>query len=225
MRLYETKADLIPGLDATDHAPDYLDDLEKQGQSPYGTSDTAVRSAAGLPPITAPAIGQALDANAPTMDGVANTPVNRNQPPQIIGGALGPQGGAFAQAHMTTQPPGLAASLPGPTPSGIGATVNSAIGAANPPLDSAGALDETRFVTGKDYRIPDGSAWRWSGRDLTPADPRAGAAVLRASPDPADIANGGSKSPWGTARNPVAACANRNNLHAKHKMLLQVTAE
>ena len=49
--------------------------------------------------------------------------------------------------------------------------------------------------------------------------------VAPASPGPAVFANGGSKSPWGTARNPVTACAKRNNLHAKHKMLLQVTAE
>lgn len=112
------------------------------------------------------------------MDGVANTPVNQNQPPQIIGGTLGgalnPLGGSLPPANITTQLPGLAASTPGATPSGIGATVNSAIGAANPPLDSAGALDETRFVEGQQYRMPDGSVWRWSGRDLKPVDPRAG---------------------------------------------------
>ncbi len=134
------------------------------------------------------------------MDGVANTPVNQNQPPQIIGGTLGgalnPLGGSLPPANITTQLPGLAASTPGATPSGIGATVNSAIGAANPPLDSAGALDETRFAAGQQYRMPDGSAWRWSGRDLKPADPRAGADVAPDGLDPAVIADAGQRAEY-----------------------------
>ena len=143
MGLYETKDDLIPGLDATDHALDYLDELEKLGgaESPDAPLVRNALAAIGLPagrsagdPATIPPTREAVLRYGPGQDAPPQAAPALHAPEQVYGALntgfqLEPPANTpdaqlvdyelqthAQQANEEVQPSPPAVSKPGPTP-------------------------------------------------------------------------------------------------------------